>query len=166
MSSNKWLILALVLSLGANLALAGFLAGRASADLSGPRLLDPNLRVSRLLLQQLPEERREALRPLFREQLRSIRPSIDGIRRSQRKIEAALTAEPFDPRALESALEAFRTHLTRSQETSHAAFLSLADSLSPEERRLLGQTLTSQGRHRPHGLPNGPPPGAMPPERR
>ena len=162
MSSNKWLILALVLSLGANLGLAGFLAGRASADLGGPRLLDPNLRVSRLLLQQLPEDRRETLRPLFREQLRSIRPSIGGIRQAQREIEAALTAEPFDRRALEAALTAFRTHLNKSQEDSHAAFLSLAGSLSPEERQLLGQTLAGHGRHRPHG----PPAGAMPPARR
>jgi uncharacterized membrane protein len=161
MPLNKWLVLLLVLSLGANLAMAGFLAGRAAGDGGGPRLLDPNLRVTRMLLQQLPEERREALRPLVRDQFRSIRPSVGGIREAQRDIEAALVAEPFDPEKLEEALGAFRTHLSRSQETSHAAFVGLARSLSPEERRLLGRALEGSGRHRPHGHP---PPG-MPAER-
>ena len=31
MHSNKWLILTLIVSLGANIALVGFLAGRASS---------------------------------------------------------------------------------------------------------------------------------------
>ena len=106
MPRNKWLVLVLVLSLGANLAMAGFLAGRATGDRGGPRLLDPNLRVTRALLQQLPEERREALRPIVREQLRSIRPSVGGIREAQRDIESALVGEPFDPKKLEAALGA------------------------------------------------------------
>lgn len=164
MPRSKWLILALVLSLSANLAMGGFLAGRATSDLGGPRLLDPNLRVSRLMLQQLPEDRREALRPIIREQLQSIRPSVGGIRRAQREIEAALTAEPFDPQALAQALAAFRTHLNQSQETSHAAFIGLATSLSPAERRLLGQTLAGPGHH-DHG-PHEHTPSAMRPPRR
>jgi uncharacterized membrane protein len=162
MPRNKWLVLALVLSLGANLAMAGFLAGRATADLGGARLVDPNLRVARTLLPKLPEERREVLRPLVRDQLRSMRPSIGAVRQAQRDIETALAAEPFDAEQLETALAAFRKHLNGSQETSHAAFVRLARSLSPDERRLLRQTLATSGRHRPHGHP---PPG-MPPEQR
>ncbi|NIP16356.1 MAG: periplasmic heavy metal sensor [Pseudomonadales bacterium] len=161
MPRNKWLILALGLSLGANLVMAGFLAGRVTSDQWGPRLLDPNLRGTRVLLDQVPEARREVLRPLVRDQLRSIRPSIGGIRQAQREIEAALTAEPFDAAALKTALAAFRTHLDRSQETSHAAFVRLAGSLSSEERQLLGDGLASHGRHRPRGGP----PMTMPPHR-
>ncbi len=161
MPRNKWLVLLLVLSLGANLAMAGFLAGRATGDRGGARLLDPNLRVTRALLQQLPEERREALRPIVREQLRSIRPSVGGIREAQRDIESALVAEPFEAEELEKALSAFRAHLNRGQETSHAALVGLARSLSPEERRLLGKSLTGSGRHGHH---RHPPPG-MPAER-
>ena len=89
MRSSKWLMITLAISLALNLALTGFVAGRASG--TGMRHLapDPSLGAFRLV-RQLPEERREALRPLMREHYRGIRPKLRALHASQAKIRDAL----------------------------------------------------------------------------
>ena len=64
MRSNKWLILGLVVSVGVNIAMAGYLAGRAS---HGPALrhIDSTVGFMRVL-RNLDAERREQLQPLVR----------------------------------------------------------------------------------------------------
>jgi uncharacterized membrane protein len=149
MSGNKWLILALIVSFGANIGLVGFLAGRASTGDLGPRGLDPTLGIARIL-PQLPKARHDALRPLVREHMRGVRPSIREIRLAQRALAEAMLAEPFERADLETALAGFRMHLAESQVTSHASFVGLVEQLTPQERKLLVQVLQTGGRHRRH----------------
>ncbi|MFP6815547.1 MAG: periplasmic heavy metal sensor [Pseudomonadales bacterium] len=138
MSSNKWLIITLVVSLGANIALVGFFAGRASQFDLRPANLDPNpIMGFARILPELSPERIKVLRPLVGEHIRSVRPSVGAIRRAQRDLAAALLAEPFEPTRIEAALTEFREHLARSQVSSHAAFVELVEQLTPRERRLL-----------------------------
>ena len=147
MSSNKWLIITLVVSLGANIALVGFLAGRASHF--DPRLgnLDPIMGFARIL-PELSRERHDVLRPLVREHMRSVRPSAREIRRAQRDLGAALLAEPFERAQMEDALTEFRKHLAHSQVSSHAAFVALVEQLTPGERRLLVEVQQRNPRQR------------------
>jgi uncharacterized membrane protein len=141
------LIVGLVVSLGANIALIGFLAGRASTFDPRPHGVDPTLGIARML-PELPEARRKALRPLVRAHMRSVRPSIREIRHAQQALGTAILADPFDREALESALAAFREHLAQSQVASHAAFVGLVEKLTPDERRLLVDVLQREPRHR------------------
>jgi uncharacterized membrane protein len=147
MHGSKWLILALIVSLGANIALVGFLAGRASTIDLRPGGLDPMLGFTHIL-HELPQARHEALRPLVREHMRSVRPSIREIRRAQRELGAAMLAEPFRRADLEAALKGFREHLADSQVTSHTSFVMLVEQLTPDERKLLVEVLQRQPRHR------------------
>ena len=147
MSSNKWLIVTLVVSLGANIALVGFLAGRASQFDLRPGNLDPIMGFARIL-PELSRERHDVLRPLVREHMRSVRPSVREIRRAQRDLGAALLAEPFERARIEAALTQFREHLARSQVSSHAAFVALVEQLTPGERKLLVEVLQQNPRQR------------------
>ncbi|MCZ6710704.1 MAG: periplasmic heavy metal sensor [Gammaproteobacteria bacterium] len=147
MSSSKWLTITLVVSLGANIALVGFLAGRASQFDLRPGNLDPMMGFARIL-PELSRERHDVLRPLVREHMRSVKPSIREIRRAQRDLGAALLAEPFERAQMEDALTKFRKHLAHSQVSSHAAFVELVEQLTPGERRLLVEAQQRNPRQR------------------
>lgn len=153
MRSNKWLIIGLVVSIGANIGLVGFLAGRATAIDLGPRGLNPMFGVARIL-PELSQARHDALQPLIREHMHRVRPSIRDIRNAQRALNAAILAEPFDRSALESALARFREHLAQSQVASHAAFVELVAALTPAERKLLVDAMRRGPRHHRRNLPD------------
>lgn len=147
MLSNKWLVAALIISLAANLALAGFVAGRLSG--SGPvPAFDPSLALFRML-RDLPEERREQLRPSLHEHFRSMRGDLRDLRRAQRRIDSALTAGQFDAEALSAALDDFRRALLDNQRDNHAMLVRVASTMSVEERVLLKESMTRRGGHRP-----------------
>jgi len=146
MRSSRVVIIALVLSLGANLALVGFVAGRSFERAGMPSRMDPSLAFFPVL-RTLPESRQAELRPLMREQLRGIRPEIRRMRRAQRSIGQALTATPFEAQNLDLALSEFRTALLASQTSNHQALIRLAEAMSPEERALLGDAMRRNARH-------------------
>lgn len=150
MTRSKWLTLGLIASIGINIALIGFVAGRASAIDVRPIAMDPTMGFARLL-PELSEARRRELRPLVRRHVRSVHPSMREVRSAQRDLRSALLADPFDGTALEAALEQFREHLVESQATSHASFAGLAEQLTPAERRLLVAQLGRDPRYRGFG---------------
>ena len=157
MRSNKWLILGLVISVGINVAIAGFFVGRISHG-GHPPNLDPTIGFMRVLA-DLPEARRRELRPLAAERMRQVIPSLRAMRSAQRRLRELILAEPFDQTALEAALTAFRQHLSTSQVVSHRAFVQLITELSPAERRVLVDFI----RHPRQGRPGaGRRPGAAP----
>lgn len=167
---SSWLMVALVASLGLNLALAGFVAGRLSQPGPAPAAMDPSLGMFRVL-RGLPEPRREALRPMVRDHMRELRGALRDMRRAQGRINGALAAEPLDPTALAEALAGFRQTLLSSQELNHALLVRLSERLTREERRLLIDAMSrgqrrapqtgNQAPHRDTGGPGEPPrPGA------
>jgi uncharacterized membrane protein len=106
----------------------------------------------RHVLRALPEARRDQLSNDMRRQFRELAPSLSGMREAQRELRFALGAEPYEPQAVELALEGFRDHLLASQLASHRTFVAIAGTLTPEERRLLRDAL-----ERPHHRSHGPP---------
>jgi uncharacterized membrane protein len=160
MSNRSWLIAALIASLGINLALGGYLLGRLSG--ARPAAVDPMLSALRMV-RDLPDERRRALRPLLREPFRAMRPDVRRMWAAQTRINAALTAEPFDPDALDAALADFRDALLASQRSSHPGLVRLAGAMTAAERLTLRDAMGSppqrHGRHddrqpREHGVPS------------
>jgi uncharacterized membrane protein len=117
------------------------------------------------MLRDLPDARRDELRPLLRAEFRQARGEMRRMRVAQRDIRSALTAEPFSDAELAAALAAFRTALLASQEGSHAALVRLAQALTPEERLKLAAAMREgprrhfgprEGRMPPPAPPGGP----------
>jgi uncharacterized membrane protein len=149
MRTRNWLTVALAASVAVNLALVGFLAGRAGPAPGMTMPPDPSLGAFRVL-RDIPESRRDALRPLLREHLRAVRPHLRRLRSAQADIRHALEAEPYDSKALDTALAEFRGALATSQRHSHQALSRLAANMTPGERRLLLDAMAELPRgHRP-----------------
>lgn len=152
---RRWMVIALAVSLVANVALVGFLAGAASRPALWSRsLLDPAVGLTQLL-RFLPDERRETvLRDALvdrRELRRRVGASVRDMRRAQRTLHRALTAQPFDPDAVTDVLADFREHFAASQTGSHSAFVAVAERLTPEERRRFVRSV--EGKRRNRGRP-------------
>jgi uncharacterized membrane protein len=149
-----WLATALALSLAVNLALIGFVAGHLLAPGAPFLRPDPGLWLLQTL-RELPDARREALRPLVQGERGQLRRGLRDIRAAQRTVNDALRAEPFSPEALADALARFRTTVDRGQAEGHARLVRLAAALTPAERAALAERLQQRG---PPRRPPSPPP--------
>jgi uncharacterized membrane protein len=145
---HKWLIASLVASLAVNLALAGFVVGRLTLPGAVPATLDPSLSMFRVL-RQLPEPRRDELRPIVRAHFVGLRGDLRRMREAQDHINAALATHPFDAAALNGALEGFRQALMDSQQANHRVLVRVAGDMTPAERELLREAMTRPPRHGP-----------------
>jgi len=142
---NSWLIAGLVVSVGVNLMLGGFVVGRLSGPGPVPAALDPSVGMFRVL-PRLPEQRREALRPQVRQHFRALRDELRRLRSAQHGINEALTAEPFAAEDLTAALARFRAALLASQEQNHALLVNVAGEMTAAERQLLREAMTRRQR--------------------
>ncbi len=141
MRTNRWLIGGLVVSLILNLLLVGFMAGRMSGFGPPPGFgPDPTSGFFRLL-GFLPDDRRAAIAPTLRKDMGELMPVLRKMRGDQHQVFETLTAEPFEPAALETALADLRTNLTAAQVASHHSFVEMAKSLTPEERKSLARAM-------------------------
>ncbi|MEM7096676.1 MAG: periplasmic heavy metal sensor [Pseudomonadota bacterium] len=127
---NKWLGIALVISLVINLALAGFVAGRLTKGfVQGPPAHDITRAYPRFA-NELTDQRKADLRPQIREYLKSMRGSRTELREARGAVNAAILASPFESRGLEQALEqmnAVQQNLTQSAQNSFVQFISSLD---------------------------------------
>lgn len=167
---SRWLVIALAISVALNVGMIGIGIGFATGSPHWGRGVDPTAGLARLL-RWLPEERREELTrtgaPAISDgQLRRrIGASMRDLRVSQRHIERALAAEPFDPDRAAATLARFREHLAANLSDSHEAFVAILERLTPEERRRFLETMRPgkdrRGRHGPRpqveGVRRGPP---------
>lgn len=151
------LALSLALSLALNLALVGFVAGRASSSELRPPV--PSMMAVGRVVHELPEDRREALRPLLRSYYRELRPELRGMAEAQAGVREALLTEPFDAAGARSALERFNTRLCATQSGNHEALIALIKALTPAERQSLVENLHRRPRRGPGVRPGNPPPG-------
>ncbi len=147
---NKWLVAALIASLVLNVAAIGFLIGAASRPAHWSRgHLDATVGLTHLL-RFLPNNRRatvlEADAPNGHGLRRDLRVSVREMRRAQRAMHEAMTAEPFNADALAATLATFREHFAASQGRSHEAFVAIAERLTPAERRQFVEQIEKMGR--------------------
>jgi len=154
-NGRRGLKIALLCSLAVNLALLGFVAGRLGPPGGQRPALDP-VRAFVPFLRELPQSRRDELRPLLRERLAGRRGDLQRLREVQQDVRRALTAEPFDAGELAGALASQRALLGAHHRVSHETFVALVSRLSAAERKALSERLR-QGRGRP-GPAGGPPP--------
>jgi len=168
MKSKRALVIALVVSIALNLFAAGIFLGRTAGPKPEMRRVDPVFGMRRLL-GELPEERAQALAPLYREYFAAMRPRFREIRGTQEALRAAMLTDPLDEAGLRAALASFETQLSRSQQAGQNAFVALAAELTLAERRQLVENMSRRPeRFRPgvqkrSGPEAGPSPGPRPP---
>lgn len=158
--SPYWLAVALLASVGGNVFLGGYLAGRGAffgpPGLHGGPPPGPPMRPDEFferMAERLPAADAAILRR-FATENRDAFMRDDARRRDfPQQLRAALTAEPFDSAAFERLLADHDAAVQQAHALLRQRLATAAASLSPEARRVLAES----------PLPPGPPPGPPPP---
>ena len=148
--SSRILLVVLVLSLAANIALIGFVAGQHTArDLAPPPMGNPLFGMVRYV-RSLPEARRDELDPLLKDYRRAARPAVREMRRAQHEFRAAIQTDPLDADRVRAALSQLQALMSTHQAQGHESLLKLLGEMSAEERQALNQALTPERFRRRH----------------
>lgn len=127
---NRWLAIALIVSVALNLGFAGFGAARyfkyrEFAESRGWQIEDQVAR-------RLPDNAAKAFRKAFEQSRKGGDAPHHQMRRD---LSAALAAEPYDHDRLAAVLDDYRRHLDQMQSGLQAGMLAAADAMTPEQRR-------------------------------
>lgn len=142
--ASKWLTIALTVSLGANLFLAGLFVGRWV----GPPPLFAHAATTRhperpvqAMLDRLAAGLDEPSRTTFETIIERHRPGLtaagSSFRESRRRVGDVMAAEPFDRAKLDEALRELRERNIEFQRTLHRALTDAAEGLPPPARQKL-----------------------------
>ena len=134
----RWLVIALLVSLGLNL----FFAGRFSARhaMGPPPPPDPAVMLPHLiddLASVLAEPDTNVLRQVFRAHESEIRARSADVRRAHDGVRDALDKEPFEPSALLAALDEVKAKDAALRQVMQDALVETATKISPEARHKL-----------------------------
>ena len=142
--SRRWVHVALILSLGLNLLIAGAVlglvlvggAGRSDGPMRGLHAvgLGP-------IVPLLSAEDRAELGARLRENRGRLGEQGRPLGRAVRGFAEALRSEPFDRAAAEAALGAQRDHGQALQEAGHMLLLDQIETMSPEARAELAERI-------------------------
>lgn len=157
MTGRNWLVTALVASVTLNVFLGSMIAGRVvyerleANDQETSRShhhARSSLRLElRALGSALPEEARKTLRDTLRKKRKEMQPAFNEITERRREIRALLTADTFDPKALQEAVNRLNTALGAIQAPLQAVILESATHMTPEQRKDMAKALAEAERH-------------------
>jgi uncharacterized membrane protein len=139
----KRLAVALAISVGLNLLLAGMMLGRKLSQLPpesacGPAGFGPRFGGGQ---GQGPGRRSQALREAIGRNRGAFDHQRKAIGRARMEARDALRRDPFDRAALEGTLSNLRAETARSQEAMHRAIVEAAQNAAPAERRALARDI-------------------------
>lgn len=130
----NWTKTLLVISLGLNLLVAGMVVGSAFSHRKGGRP-DPFLGGGmRPYVSSLPEKQREHVRDRLLHNREAARAARQELRQSARNVRDAITAEPFDADALNTAFAAQRSVYDGIAANGHHALVEILAGMSDAER--------------------------------
>lgn len=145
MSKQTTIITALVISVGINLLVAGFLVGRLASD-GGSRGDRGNGWVAQWLdPSTLDPSTRKTLREAFKAHNKAARPARQRLVESQRSIRELLAQENFDPGAMRDALADLRAQMSQYQALRHEQMVTTLSKLPPEQRLRVYRFLSERG---------------------
>jgi uncharacterized membrane protein len=179
--AGKWLALALVVSLGANMFMGGLLAGRfAARPPEGPPPEGPSVagngppaapgpqlaQAIRLMAAALPEADRAGFEQAFFDRRREIMRANVATREARLALRDAIMADPFDRARVEQGFATLRARNEDVQHVLHTIAIDAIARLSTESRQALANWAQpprppAQPAQRPAGprgpaAPNGP----------
>ena len=145
----RWVWIVLVLSLALNLVTIGAIggklyAGRHDGFWGGHRHSSDG----RAFMRSLSAERREALKKIFREHRKNLKPYWRRARSARREAADVLREESFDKAKFEAALAKLHKSHLEARAASRPMIVDLAGKLNPEERKVFLKTM----RHRFFGF--------------
>jgi uncharacterized membrane protein len=136
----------LIVSLAANLFLAGLVAGDWIMGRVGPRPPFGPATNFGWMRHAIGSDAEKIIEPVMQQHRDAMRRQMEGVRATRRDVGAALTAEPFDRARLESALARLRSQAAEAQTAFHGTFVDVVSNLTPEQRAALAKE--SQRRRR------------------
>lgn len=143
-SAPRWMRIALVVSLGLNLAVAGLALGSAYKwQRAGgpPRSVDLSLGP---LGRALGEEDRRVVIGELRHHGQGARPDFREMHRRSEALLALLRAERFDAEAFVAGLDGIRGMALELQQVGQAALVARIANMDPAERRALADRFEAQ----------------------
>jgi len=138
----RWMKITLVMSLAANMAVIGIIAGFA---MRGPMWQPHRDGMAELLRGMPPEHLREMRSELFGHR-DNLREGLRGQRELTSDLATTLRATPFNPDAFADVLARQRGRLSEIQLISHNALVARVTGMSDEERARYAEAL-SRGRY-------------------
>jgi uncharacterized membrane protein len=137
-NKTHWLVLALLVSIGLNLLVAGMLAGRALWG--GPALAPMPLSLG-WVIRDLDDETRTALRPRLIDHARQARPLRRDVHEAQREFNRLLQSEEVEQAELQNALNNLRQSADRYEKAMHDMMAEIIVGLEPDQRRRIARFL-------------------------
>jgi uncharacterized membrane protein len=140
---RPWLLIVLIASLGINLFLGSWLAGRL---LAGPPMFrhattaergGPARSVIDRMAASIPAENRAAFEAVMARHRDPITDAAAQSREARNRVREAIAREPFDRAALDAAFDTLRTRNAALQSATQEAMAEAASALPPEARKRL-----------------------------
>jgi uncharacterized membrane protein len=141
MRKQQIFILTLIISLIINIFLGGILIGKrfygAHPDFhSPPHMRLPPMYLERLL-EDLPPEKAELVRPIIIEHITQFRAHFRDITASRRAVYEQLTAEKVNQQALSEAIVIMQQNVQKTREIMYKTLIKIAIHLDKTEREKL-----------------------------
>lgn len=127
MNRQHFLVLALLVSVGVNLLIAGIVIGRSGTPREGP----PPIAWA---AQNLQPETRQLVRLRMRDQQSRVRLLRKDMQKATRAVRAAVSAADYKPQALSKALADWRAASQRYQQFIHDNLVEVSSDLPTSER--------------------------------
>ncbi len=140
---RNWMKYLLIISLGANLVIAGLIIG-AKVSGHGP-MKGPHMNFGmRGFVSALPEGKRSEVRDYFKKNRSKMRAGGDAMRKTRVEIQNILAAQPFDPEALNAAFTQQRSRVTSVTQDAQAALIKIITDMTDAERAEFAENLKKQ----------------------
>ncbi|WP_439105535.1 periplasmic heavy metal sensor [Congregibacter sp.] len=132
MNRNNMILVALLISLAVNLLIAGFVIGKMRGS---PRGAPPMA----WMTEHISPETQRRIRGQMRGQQEEVRPLREDMRKAQLAVRKAVSAEDYDPQALELALQQSREVSAKYQALMHKNLVTVSKELPREQRMALAR---------------------------
>ena len=150
---RRWTRLVMVVSLVLTVFLIGLIGGRIAA---GPPIAGPLFEDLPQLARALPDGDRRMARRTFLGAALDIRRSYLSLRDAREDVLTTLTADPFDPQALDAAFAQLRGRTSDVQAVVHDAITQIGRNLSPEGRAAISEAATTLHQRQEGNRPDRP----------
>jgi hypothetical protein len=170
--STKWLAGGLILSLGLNLFLGGFLVTHMMRP--DPFSIFPKIPI-RELIKDLPKEAREKAKASMQARHPVLHQQFEAMKQAQLRLQQAIKADPFNRDELDAAFDNLREKRAALEQNLQSGFVEIITMLPAEDRRNLAVRWYRPPPKREHhlfshsdgdeheSLPPSPPPPSSPP---
>ncbi len=145
----RWIKLALIVSVAANLGIAGVIGGAA---LRAPEIHRNNLEAPdgvAMLARAMPQAHQRELREGLRDRRGDLRPDREALRSLRGRFVIALRAEPFDIDAVRDVFAAQRVMLSNLTAAGHDSVIAQIEKMTPRDRELYIRRLLRNDRPAP-----------------